>query len=471
MSSTSRLFSRKEVATLDKDSSSAFYYVIEQQVYKIPTTWAATQHPAGEILLLNGRGTDITIPFLANHRPEKVDHLLARFRVGHVDEKMTQMESEFVELTKQVTTDPRWFKADWGYFGFLMGRILLMLLASLFLVTQTSGYWTQTILSAVLLGAFFQQAAFLGHDLGHNGITHDRWTDETIGFFFGNFLTGISVGWWKATHNVHHLVTNSAEYDPDIQHLPVFAVSEKLIGTTEMASGTSSEVKFRLYRDGEGLFSFYHMKTFYMDPTARFFLCYQHYLYYPIMAVARFNLYLQSWILIASKDSYRRWGGNRRKTEVMALAGFWIWFAALLTFLPSFSDRIQFLLISHAIAGLLHVQITISHFPMEVTEGNPLQNSSFVENQLLTSLDVECHPSLDWFHGGLQFQAVHHLMPRVPRHNARALREELIKPFCKKHGLTYQSAGFVECNKRVFETLKKTAGTVNMLSAALNAEG
>ena len=33
-------------------------------------------------------------------------------------------------------------------------------------------------------------------------------------------LGGISLGWWKKSHNVHHIICNSIEHDPDIRHLP-----------------------------------------------------------------------------------------------------------------------------------------------------------------------------------------------------------------------------------------------------------
>ena len=79
---------------------------------------------------------------------------------------------------------------------------------------------------------------------------------------------------------------------------------------------------------------------------------------------------------------------------------------------------------------------------------------------------------MDWFHGGLQFQAVHHLLPRVPRHNLRALRDEVVKPFCEKWGLEYKEKGFVECNMMVIKTLRETAGRISpMIWEGLNAQG
>merc|ERR1711988_334709 len=72
-------------------------------------------------------------------------------------------------------------------------------------------------LSALINGLFWQQLSFIAHDAGHNGITHSRSVDLKIGMFIANFLGGLSIGWWKKSHNVHHIVTNSPVHDPDIQ--------------------------------------------------------------------------------------------------------------------------------------------------------------------------------------------------------------------------------------------------------------
>lgn len=60
------------------------------------------------------------------------------------------------------------------------------------------------------------QVAFIGHDAGHNAITHNRTWDGYIGLVV-NACLGIGPSWWKATHNIHHTVVNSTDCDPDIQ--------------------------------------------------------------------------------------------------------------------------------------------------------------------------------------------------------------------------------------------------------------
>jgi fatty acid desaturase len=64
------------------------------------------------------------------------------------------------------------------------------------------------------------------------------------------------------------------------------------------------------------------------------------------------------------------------------------------------------------------VQICLSHFSRGIYEGRPMdtKGETFFHSQLATSMDIDCWSCLDWVHGGLQFQAIHHLFPRLPRH-------------------------------------------------------
>lgn len=70
--------------------------------------------------------------------------------------------------------------------------------------------WSKWYLtSAAFLGFFWQQIMFVAHDAGHRGITGKFVADTLIGAFVADFCCGLSIGWWKSSHNVHHLVTNS----------------------------------------------------------------------------------------------------------------------------------------------------------------------------------------------------------------------------------------------------------------------
>ena len=85
------------------------------------------------------------------------------------------------------------------------------------------GWWAT---SAFFLGCFWHQLVFTAHDAGHMGITHNFHVDTVIGMFIADYLGGLSLGWWKRSHNVHHIVTNEPEHDPDIEHIPFFCAKD-----------------------------------------------------------------------------------------------------------------------------------------------------------------------------------------------------------------------------------------------------
>jgi len=192
----------------------------------------------------------------------------------------------------------------------------------------------------------------------------------------------------------------------------------------------------------------------------------QHWLYYPVMSVARFNLYAQSLTHALGIGMYTKpetlW---RRNLQVLTLLGFWVWLTALTMMLPTWGSRFVFFMLAHNVAGILHVQITLSHFCMPSYSGVTYDNSTngYVQTQLQGSLNIDCASWMDWFHGGLQFQVEHHLWPRVPRHRLRELKSVLME-FCKEHGLEYHQATFVRANYIMLCKLKEVAASTKNFS-------
>lgn len=68
-----------------------------------------------------------------------------------------------------------------------------LILAGLTIFAFSKGWF---ITSAVVLGFLWQQLAFVCHDLGHNGVTHNWMVDRLVGISIANFIGGISLGWW-----------------------------------------------------------------------------------------------------------------------------------------------------------------------------------------------------------------------------------------------------------------------------------
>ena len=323
------------------------------------------------------------------------------------------------------------YKCPYTAYLFEITRYSILFLSFLALL-RTGHYY----LSAACLGFFWHQLVFTAHDAGHMGITHSFHVDTCIGILIADFLGGLSIGWWKRNHNVHHIVTNSPEHDPDIEHMPFLAISHRFFAS---------------------LRSTYYERVMDFDAVARWAVKYQNWLYYPLLTLGRFNLYRLSWShLIFYPGPYKGPAHLHRHLEIIGNIFFWFWFGYLTLYLsiPSTLDQILFVLISHAITSPLHVQITLSHFAMSTTDLGP--HESFPQKMLRTTMDVECPPFLDFLHGGLQFQAIHHLYPRVPRHNLRRC-QVLVQEFCDEVGIPYAKYGFVEGNSRVLGRLGQIA--------------
>ncbi|KAL1636189.1 hypothetical protein SLS58_009883 [Diplodia intermedia] len=351
-------------------------------------------------------------------------------------ETQQQIRSEYDALHRLIEAQGL-YRCRYSQYGKEMLRYSALFCLFLFFLAKA---WYLT--SAVFLGFFWQQIMFTAHDAGHRGISGNFVIDTVIGAFIADFCCGLSIGWWKSSHNVHHLITNMPEHDPDIQNIPLFS---------------TSPTYFKSIRS-----TFYNF-TFYWDKAADILVPYQKYTYYPVMALARFNLYMLSWLhLVSPRAAQLGSAWWTRWLEVAFMGCYWALFGYALVWrtLPDWPTRVAFVLTSHMITMLLHVQITLSHWGMPTADLGPTE--SFAQRQLRTTMDVDCPEWLDFLHGGLQFQAVHHLFPRLPRHNLRAA-QVLVREFCAKTGIKYQCQGFVEGNKVVLTRLEEVAKMVETL--------
>ncbi|KAL1865249.1 hypothetical protein VTK73DRAFT_5432 [Phialemonium thermophilum] len=317
------------------------------------------------------------------------------------------------------------------------------ILFGLMLLFLRLGYYA---LSAFFLGAFWHQLVFSAHDAGHMGITHNFHVDTIIGIIIADFFGGLSLGWWKRNHNVHHIVTNAPEHDPDIEHLPFFAISHRFLLS---------------------LRSTYYDRVMKYDAFAKFFVSLQAYLYYIILLFGRFNLYRLSWEYLLLGQAPRKgpaWW--HRWLEIAGNVVFWTWFGygILYRCIPTAWDRFVFVMVSHMVTAPLHLQITLSHFAMSTADLGPAE--SFPQRMLRTTMDVDCPQWLDFFHGGLQFQAIHHLFPRIPRHNLRRT-QRLIQEFCNDVGIPYALYGFVRGNQEVLGRLADVSRQAAILAKCM----
>jgi len=402
---------------------------VEGHAYDV--TKYVKSHPGGWLPLVNLAGKDVTDAF-ANYHPSSVyKYLLPSYYVGKIEDyKVSQYVKDHREI-RQKLLERGLFETSTSYYVKYITWYAVLFLSAVY-CTLAFESTSMHMLGASLMALFWQQFAFFGHDIGHNAISHDRKKDLWWGILFGNTLGGISLGWWKRSHNVHHIVCNSIENDPDIQHMPIFAVTDSIFG------------KF---------FSSYHQKWVTTDAAAKFLVSWQHLLFYPVMFFARFNLYAQSYLLLLSKEYVQF-----KNMELATLVTFAAWFSAMIATLPSWEERIAYAVLSHGLAGVLHVQICLSHFSMHNYHGQAYNSDDdeWFRMQVMTTMNINCSEWMDWFHGGLQFQIEHHLWPRLPRHNLREARK-YTKALCKKYKIHYHEPGWFEAQKEMVSAMRDVA--------------
>ncbi|KAJ5115825.1 Delta 8-(E)-sphingolipid desaturase [Penicillium angulare] len=357
------------------------------------------------------------------------------------------IKQKYRELNTRMLADGLF---DCNYSAYGIECIRYSLFAALSFIFLRLGWWST---SAFFLGCLWHQLVFTAHDAGHMGITHNFHVDTVIGIIIADFIGGLSLGWWKRSHNVHHIVTNEPEHDPDIEHMPFFAISHRFF---------------------DSLNSSYYDRNMTFDAFSKVMLKIQHYSYYPIMMLARFNLSRLSWEYLLKGQAPKK--GIAWWHVWLELAGqifFWYWYGYVVLYktLPDWSARLAFLMISHIVPSPLHVQITLSHFAMSTADMGV--HESFPQKMLRTTMDVDCPTWLDFFHGGLQFQAIHHLYPRMPRHNLRRAQTYVLE-FCKETGIPYAIFTFYDGNKEVISRLGDVAKQLRLMEEcrkSIAAEG
>ncbi|GAV69899.1 Cyt-b5 domain-containing protein/FA_desaturase domain-containing protein [Cephalotus follicularis] len=399
---------------------------IQGKVYNV-TDWAK-EHPGGDIPLLNLAGQDVTDAFIAYH-PGTAWQYLDKFFTGYYlkDFKVTDVSKDFRKLATEFSKLGL-FEKKGHVTSCSLTSVAFMFLVVLYGILKCESVWAH-LGSAMLLGLLWIQSAYIGHDSGHYQVMSSRGYNKCAQMLAGNCLTGISIAWWKWTHNAHHIACNSLDYDPDLQHIPVFAVSSQLFNSIS---------------------SCFYGRILKFDSVARFFVSYQHWTFYPVMCVGRINLFIQTFLLLFSKRNVPDRGLN-----IMGILVFWTWFPLLVSCLPNWPERVMFVLASFTVTAIQHIQFCLNHFSANVYLGPPKGNDWF-EKQTSGTLDISCSSWMDWFHGGLQFQLEHHLFPRLPRCQLRKV-SPLVQDLCKKHNLPYRSLSFWEANVWTIKTLRTAA--------------
>jgi fatty acid desaturase/cytochrome b involved in lipid metabolism len=508
-----------------KNTVEECWIAYEGNVYDA-THWLV-KHPGGIRSIMSAAGSDASAVMKSLHTPATLKTVVRRIRkVGTLVEDLSEtistsnekendnklgqnelntmrlkalkrkeaIEKDFNELNERLVREG-WYDAQpmkyWAAIlrniAILIGGICLMLWSQ---KEQTHEFelldsqLTRRIgltFGSMLIGFYFQNVAFAGHDAGHGSISGSFAIDKVIGIIIGNLLTGIDMGWWKSTHYVHHSATNSLHDDPDIQHMPLLCLDERM---------------------SENRWSTYHGKYMLLDSIAKTLLPYQHWYFYPVLGVARVNLYIQSVIYLVEtcpffinsnsmnkagesfinettgevKEKYA-WPKQKALTWTASVIGLIIFQIAMIKYYLSFGlvTGLYCFFVTHVTAGLLHVQILLSHICMHYCEDGPgtsgaisapngNNEAGYHEWQALSTMDIDCPPWMDWFHGGLQFQLEHHIFPRVPRWNLRKLCV-LTDEIYAKHDVPVVRMSFIKANMVMLKHMAEVGANVTKTKA------
>lgn len=418
------VFSSADVASHNHEGSA--WVVVDSKVYDV-TEWLDA-HPGGKALLLAFAGRDCTDEFTAMHGGA------ARLRlpplcVGRLSDESTALEPRISPKTARATSAFRalqrqlaaagYFRPQTSAYTFIAARTLAFLAAALVCLLPATSSPAGRLLGAVLLGLFWQQSLLFAHDILHRHVfPNSLRLTKTVGMLFGGALGGIGAHWWNADHSLHHMLTNVIGHDPSAGSEPI------------------------LYCDA---------KHYLARPNliGRLMLSIQVYAYLPLcLLFARPYIHLLSTLTSPTLRTKLLDGGS--------LLFYFAWVGALFRALPcSPKEALALFAVANVVCSVLHLQLNLNHYPTGMFSKDAFHRMSFVQFQLLTSMNVKSHWLMDWFHGGLQFQIEHHAFPRLPRNHLRAV-SPMMRGLAEEHvgaGLIYREEGFIEATVSCLDSL------------------
>ncbi|WCJ29606.1 Fatty acid/sphingolipid desaturase [Euphorbia peplus] len=399
---------------------------IHGKIYNV-TNWTK-DHPGGAFPLVQLAGKDVTDSFLAFH-PNTVWHYLDKFFTGYYleDFSISDVSDDYQKLHSQFSQMGLFHNK--GHLTFVTLCAVLMLFSAGVYGVLFSNNTLVHLFCGFLIGCSWIQATWVAHDSTHYKIVSSSRFQYLCQVVIGNCFSGISIQSWKLIHNPHHIACNSLDYDPDMQHLPFFALSSEF---------------FKSIR------SYVHEKNLNFDSLARVLVSNQHWNFYPIMCFSRITLFIQSCSILFSNRPVKN-----KSQEILGVSVFWIWYPLLISCLPNWEERVMFVIANFSVTGIQQVQFCLSHFSSQVYLGPPSGNDWF-EKQTIGTLNIKCSSWMDWFHGGLQFQIEHHLFPKLPRCHLRRV-SPFVMELCKKHKLPYKAVSFSKANEMTWKTLRTAA--------------
>lgn len=431
------------------------WVVYHNKVYDV-SNWH--EHPGGGVIFTHA-GDDMTDIFAAFHA-QGSQAMIKRFYIGdlipesveHKDTRQIAFEKGYRDLRAKLIM-MGFFKSSKLFYAYKC-TFNLALLGCVFALTHYGQSNLTHFGAAFLLGLFWQQCGWLAHDFLHHQVFQKRKYGDLFGIFWGNFMQGYSMQWWKNKHNGHHAVTNlhnssavAQDGDPDIDTMPLLAWS------------MNQARSFReLQKDGKD------------SPFVRFMIKWQAFTYFPILLLARI-----SWLNESFKTAFslgassanaalemKRRGLQYPLLERSGIIVHYMWVFSLCSGFGTFSvaKAVAYFFTATCSCGLLLALVFgLGHNGMPTYDAD--KRPDFWKLQVTTTRNIIGGHGIpqwfvDWFCGGLQYQVDHHLFPMMPRHNLKKTHD-LIESFCKEWGVQYHEADMWDGTIEVLQHLQNVS--------------
>ena len=307
--------------------------------------------------------------------------------------------NHYTELSQMVTSSGL-MRRRYGYYWTKLVAAPLAIAVVLTAFVLIGDTWWQMV-TAAILAVVLTQVAMLGHDAAHRQIFRSgRWNDWTT-LVIGNFLVGMSYGWWQHKHTRHHANPNKIGSDPDIE-LPVISF------TPDQAD------RRRASRSG----------------PLRWLIAHQGVLFFPILLLEGLSLHTDGIRRVISRDKIqRRWVELTFLT--VRIGGL---LALVFLVLPP-EKAVAFLAVQLAVFGLyMGSSFAPNHIGMPLV--SPKLKLDFLRRQVLMSRNISGGPRVSIFMGGLNYQIEHHLFPSMARPYLRKA-QPLVVAYCAEQGVPY----------------------------------
>ena len=272
------------------------------------------------------------------------------------------------------------------------------------------------------------QAGWVGHDYSHHSVFASPVVNDWVASVVG-CMQGYEVGWWKARHNTHHVVTNEVGNDPDIKTSPVFHFQQQF-----------PDLARRL-----------------RNPIQRL----QKYYYLPMLCVLDLYWRFESLQFIARRPAAAMRGIVLLTLHYLSLACVVLnagWAPLVVASLVRGAGTAMIVFSTHYAEDRIGIEFGTK----------PAEEMSFLEQTARTSRNIAGGALLDFFSGNISFQIEHHLFPMLPRGHLPLIQQR-VKALLAKYNLPYRSSSLVDCLKLSMVSLDLTTAVDNAAAPRTSA--